>query len=104
MYVWGGQRDCNSERYFNDMHCFDFRTHYWHEVKQQGTIPEARYAATALLPVTHTHTHARARARTHARIHAHSHTGTHTHTHTHTLCLSPSLSYRQAHIYPKRIP
>lgn len=44
MYVWGGQRDTNSERYFNDMHCFDFRTHYWHEVKQQGSIPEARCA------------------------------------------------------------
>mmetsp|Transcript_36180 Transcript_36180/g.91317 ORF Transcript_36180/g.91317 Transcript_36180/m.91317 type:complete len:696 (+) Transcript_36180:139-2226(+) len=53
MYVWGGQRDTNSERYFNDMHCFDFRTHYWHEVKQQGSIPEARSYAKAVIHGKH---------------------------------------------------
>lgn len=52
MYIWGGQRDCNSERYFNDMHCFDFKTHVWREVKQHGSIPEPRFAGRPARPVS----------------------------------------------------
>jgi len=53
MYVWGGQRDCNSDRYFNDMHCFNFKTKVWHEVKQQGLIPDPRSYAKAVVHGKH---------------------------------------------------
>jgi len=53
MFIWGGQRDCNSDRYFNDMHYFDFKTRVWKEVKQNGNIPEPRSFAKAVVRGKH---------------------------------------------------